>query len=106
MIRSDLSFQEIHNTLLAGQKLALQFENATEAESFRTRMHHHKAKQEETLEGLGFASEEDRTTFSFRIKKSKTDETIVAYAAFVAVKVTKKYPVLILEEKDLPGAEA
>jgi hypothetical protein len=106
--QGELSFQQIYNQLFSGSKLVLYFPDAPSAETFRTRLHHHKAKQEKTLEGLGLRTEEDRTVLSFKTKKDDKEgsEAVVAYIAFALPSPLKKYPVVILEEKDLTsGAE-
>lgn len=104
MKQTELSFQQIYNQLLAGTKLVLYFQDASAAETFRTRMHHHKAKQEKTLEGLGFANEEERTVLQFRTKQEPNGEAVVAYVQFALPSPLKKYPVVIIEQKDLEGA--
>lgn len=105
MQRTDLSFQQIYNQLLAGSKLVLHFPDATSAETFRTRLHHLKTKQEKTFVGLGLAVEDERTVLKFRTEEGKEGEGVVAYIQFAAPSPLKKYPVLILEEKDLQGGE-
>ncbi len=106
MIKNDLSFQQIYNLLLAGSQVVLHFNNATEAESFRTRMHHHKAAQQKMLEGLGLMNADERTSLSFKTKKEDNGEAVVALVKFVSQAPLKKYPVLILEQKDIKDAEA
>lgn len=108
MLRGDLSFQQIYNQLLAGQKLVMHFNSATDSEVFRIRMHHHKAKQERVLLGLGMTNEDERTVLSFRLQKSKDpgSEEVVAYVAFLPPSPLKKYKVLILEEQDLHPVKA
>lgn len=101
MKRADLSFQQIYNNLLAGAKLALHFPNAGAAETFRTRLHHHKAAQEKTFIGLGLANADEKTVLHFKIQKSAEGEEVVAYAAFVLPSPLKKYPVVIIEEQDV-----
>lgn len=108
MKRGELSFQQIYNQLLAGQQLVLYFADTDIAENFRTRMHHHKRKQEEVMEGLGFSNEEERTQITFKVKANHGTEGldgVVAYISFVRKSPLKRYPVLILEEKDLKDAE-
>lgn len=103
---TELSFQQIYNQLLAGANLVLYFESETNAETFRTRMHHHKAQQDKFLEGLGLANSEERTVLRFRTKKEKDGGAVVAHVQFALPSPLKKYPVIILEEKDLvSGAE-
>lgn len=97
----DLSFQQIYNLLLAGKKLILYFLDGTNAETFRTRMAHHKAKQEKTLEGLGVAVEDERTVLSFKTKKEENGEAVVAHVQFTQPSQMRKYPVLIVEDSDL-----
>jgi hypothetical protein len=70
--QGELSFQQIYNQLFAGSKLVLYFPDAPSAETFRTRLHHHKAKQEKTLEGLGLRTEEDRTVLILQNRRRKT----------------------------------
>jgi hypothetical protein len=103
LIRDQLSFQEIYNSLLAGKKLVLHFQNATVAETFRTRLAHQKSKQDQTLENLGMAIKEDRAVLSFKPQGDKdgATEEIVAYVQFTVPPELKKYPVIILEEADL-----
>jgi hypothetical protein len=102
MLRSDLSFQQIYNQLLAGQRLVMHFANVTDSETFRIRMHHHKSKQERVLLGLGMTNEDERTVLSFRTQKAPNGgEEIIAYVGFIAPSPLKKYKVLILEPQDL-----
>lgn len=105
MQRGDLTFQQIYNNLLAGNKLVLHFPDATSAETFRTRMHHHKAQQEENLKKLGLWNDEEKTVLSFRTKADDKEgsKEVVAYVAFQLPSPLKKYKVLILEEEDLKG---
>lgn len=103
MQKTELAFQQIYNQLLAGTRLVLHFDNETSAETFRTRMHHHKSKQDQTLEGLGLQEAESRTVLKFKVKKQKQEDggAVVAYVQFALPSPLKKYPVIILEEKDL-----
>jgi hypothetical protein len=97
-----MSFQQIYNLLLAGKKLVLKFDEAQLAENFRTRMAHHKAKQEKTLEGLGVAVEDERTQFSFKVQKPEEQSAeVVAFLQFASPSPLRRYPVVILEESDL-----
>lgn len=108
MQRTDLSFQQIYNQLLAGKKLVLHFITAVAAETFRTRMAHHKTKQEQALEGLGLLVDgEEKTVFKFTIQKNEdaTQADVVVYAQFALPSPLKKYAVMILEEGD-EGATA
>jgi len=106
MLRADLSFQQIYNQLLAGNKLVLHFPDATSAETFRTRLHHHKSKQEKTFLGLGLAVEDEKTILSYKVVTDPTAEAVAVYVSFVAPSPLKKYPVVILEEKDIEGGAA
>jgi hypothetical protein len=105
MQRTDLSFQQIYNQLLTGSKLVLYFPDKSQAETFRTRMHHHKSKQDSLLEKLGLASAEERTVLNFKVKIEENPETteapVIAYIQFARPSPLKKYPVMIIEEKDL-----
>lgn len=105
MQRTDLTFQGIYNQLLAGARLALHFMTKGEAETFRTRLHHHKSKQEKTFVSLGLAVEEERTVLQFRLQKKEDAEEVVAFIQFASPSPLKKYPVLIIEEEDLNGAQ-
>lgn len=106
MQRSDLSFQQIYNTLLAGKRLVLYFVDATSAETFRTRMAHHKAKQQKTLEDLGMWVSEERTILHFKLEKNKEEGAVdvTAFVEFALPSPLKKYPVFIVEEGDLAPA--
>lgn len=106
MQRADLSFQQIYNTLLAGNKLALHFLHAVAAETFRTRLHHHKSAQEKTFLSLGLAVEDERTVLSYKVVSKEGSEEVVVYVAFTTPSPLKKYPVMILEEKDMSGGAA
>jgi hypothetical protein len=101
MQKGSLSFQQIYNELFAGKKLVLYFIDTDSAENFRTRMHHHKTKQEKTLEGLGLSNEEERTVLRFTVKKNETGNEAVAYVQFAPASPLKRYPVVILDETDL-----
>jgi hypothetical protein len=107
--RAEFSFQQIYNQLLAGQQLVLYFPDEDVAENFRTRLHHHKSKQEKVMEGLGFSSEEDRTQVRFKLKKNTNDaaekDGTVAYISFIRKSPLRKYPVIILEPDDLKDEE-
>ena len=109
MKRAEFSFQQIYNQLLAGQQLVLYFPDPDVAENFRTRLHHHKSKQEKVMEGLGFSSEEDRTQVRFKVQENVNEaaekDGTVAYISFVRKSPLRKYPVLILEPDDLKDAE-
>lgn len=109
MKRVEFSFQQIYNQLLAGEQLVLYFLDKEVAENFRTRLHHHKTKQEKVMEGLGFSNEEERTQISFKFKNnvstSSEEQGIVAYISFIRKLPLKKYPVLILEQADLADEE-
>lgn len=105
MQRTDLSFQQIYNQLLAGKKLALHFLNEVAAETFRIRLHHHKTKQEKTFEQLGLVVEDERTVLSFKLKKKEDGEEVTAFVQFALPSPLKKYPVLIIEEEDLGDAQ-
>ena len=105
MQRADLTFQQIYNQLLAGKKLVLHFDNATSAESFRTRLHQHKSKQEKTFIGLGLASEDEKTVLKFRTQGKEDAEEVVAFVQFALPSPLKKYPVVIIEEADVVNQE-
>lgn len=103
MKRTDLSFQEIFNSLLAGQKLVLHFPHKSAAETFRTRLHHQKTAQETSFAKLGMTNDEEKTVLQFRMSKPQgaEGEELVAYVQFALPSPLKKYPVLIIEEDDL-----
>lgn len=105
MKRGELSFQQIYGQLLAGQQLVLYFPDKDVAENFRTRLHHHKSKQEKIMEDLGFWNEEDRTQITYKVRPDEVNDGSVAYISFTRKSPLRKYPVLILEEKDLNDAE-
>lgn len=101
---SDLTFQQIYNTLYAGKKLAQQFANKAAAESFRVRLHHHKSKQDKLLEGLGMQVEEDRTVVSFKLQTSPEEqgsEEVIAFIQFAQPSPLKKYKVMIINDAEL-----
>lgn len=79
------------------------FLNDTSAETFRTRMAHHKTGQQKMLESLGIAVEDERTVLKFSTKKGESGEDVVAYVQFALPSPLKKYPVMILDEGDLDG---
>lgn len=106
MKRTDLTFQGIYNSLLAGNKLVLHFPNADAAESFRTRLHHHKSRQEKTFIGLGLAVEDERTVLKYKVQKKDESEEVVAFVQFAQQSPLKKYPVVIIEEQDIKDAHA
>lgn len=104
MKKGELSFQEIYNQLLSGQKLMLYFPSPQDAETFRVRMHHYKKKQESVLEGLGIKNEDDRTVLSFKYSRDpRTSESpeVIAMAAFSMPSPLRKYPVIILGPDDI-----
>jgi len=107
MQRAELPFSEIFNNLLAGKKLVLHFPDAKAAETFRVRLHHHKAAQAKTFVKLGLAFEDETTSLQFKVKPGeKAEDGVVAFVAFVAPSPLKKYAVAIIEEQDLNnGAE-
>jgi len=65
-------------------------------------MAHHKTKQQETLENLGMAVEDERTVFNFKVQKNEdvNELDVVVYVQFATPSALKKYPVVILEEGD------